>query len=115
MGAEIEGYYYFVVCGLSASFKNCNFINCIDIDGAAVSATAGNSTFTNCLFDNNKGGQGSHVRVGGIGATFENCIFTNGSTTGKGGAIYLYSEQEVIIRGCTITDNTAAQYGGGNI
>ena len=93
--------------------------------GALAFFDGGTANITNCSFTNNRASSnaGASVAGGGIAVGFSNnatsYILTNctidgnattGTTPGVGGGIYCVT-RGLILRGCTITNNTA---GGGN-
>ena len=112
-GTGIESYYSLVFADAATnSFKQCNFINCVINTDAALRIEYGDAYISDCHFANNKGALGTHFRANCTKAIIENSTFTGGNDDSKG-PIFLKTSEETRVIGCTITGNTAGEYGGG--
>ncbi|MBR4390963.1 MAG: C10 family peptidase [Bacteroidales bacterium] len=98
------------------TLKNCtirdNVANAIGGGVYINSSDAANQVvFEQCKFIGNSASIG-----GGIcdrnGCVFTNCFISNNIATTKGGGIYIYNNAEPDIKGCVISNNSAAQGGG---
>jgi predicted outer membrane repeat protein len=94
--------------------------------GAIASGSSATATITNCVLTGNKAlgitsvtsvdnGYGGAINVGKTSGvfTFVNCTITDNTAAINGGAISVYSSVSVVINGGAISNNSAAQYGGG--
>ena len=86
----------------TGTVENCNFTNNSARYGGAIEFD-GTGTVTNCNFTNNKatgdcsyGGAIWFTAEGTVG-TVENCNFTNNTASEDGGAVYFWSNGEVIV------------------
>ena len=101
--------------------------NCIiennngDGGGAGVHAL-GNLTITGGSISNNtSNSKGAGIRVGGKTSTITDCTITgntmkNGGSISNGGGVYfdcLNNKMTLVMTGCTITNNSVNEYGGG--
>lgn len=75
----------------------------------------------NCIFRGNRGGEGGAIYYGGRGhPLIENCVITDNHADAIGGGIFLVNSpgeqgsavDAPMLRGCTITGNTAPDGGG---
>lgn len=100
---------------------NCTFENCGDPEfkgssgsiGGAVRVKSGEGSFTGCSFQHNTAVVGGHIAVmGNATVSFYDCAMLDGRS-GSGGAISINNGANCIIEGCTITENSSMDYGGG--
>ena len=100
----------------NSRLENCKLLNNNSTGfggGAYIIAANYDNTivkFTNCLFDGNHGSLGGAL-CDMTGAHLLNCRFTNNSAMTKGGAYYIYANQESKIVN-TIFDHNTANLGG---
>lgn len=100
----------------NSRFVNCKFLNnnSIGFGGGAyvIAAYYDNATvkFTNCTFEGNSGSLGGAL-CDMTGAHIYNCRFTGNTAMTKGGAYYIYANQESKIVN-TIFDHNTANLGG---
>lgn len=80
-----------------------------------------NLTVRNCVLTGNRGGQGGAIYYGGRGhPLLENCVITDNTADDIGGGIFLINSpgeqgeaaDAPVLRGCTITGNSAPRGGG---
>lgn len=104
-------------------FIDCYFLNLETQRGGAVDiALINRARFRNCTFEDNQvglGGLGGAVAVfGPAQVNFTNCSFF-GNSSSRGGAIHVRNDTpvatdtQVILRNCSVTDNTSSDMGGG--
>ncbi|MBD2699916.1 right-handed parallel beta-helix repeat-containing protein [Spirosoma sp. BT702] len=103
----------------SISYTDCSFIANVATSSGGGAFNGGAIMFyTNCSFINNQAGAsgGGGVHNGSNGKiTFRNNLFAKNSTTGTGGAINTYTNDNsttLRLTNCTISENTAFSGGG---
>lgn len=112
-GAEIQGIFSFVSTSSPTHiFEKCSFVNCVADCGPALSITGGDTFISDCYFANNIGPLGAHLRTDGRKAVIENCTFTGGYAIYKG-SVFINADEETLLIGCTVSENTAGEQGGG--
>ncbi len=100
-------------------FINCKFINNTGYsEGGAIKFTGDQNTeVTNCEFINNTTnyGGGAIMFYSVVNTKMINCLFTGNSTVYDSGGAFktLGSENSIIFKNCTITENTANNGSGG--
>lgn len=109
-GGNVEVTTPFIQTSISSTFNECRFSNC---SAGAVEAENGDQFFVYCTFENNAAQYGAHIRINNGTANIVNCVFSGGTATIRGGAIAIFTDQEVTLDRCEITENTASQRGGG--
>lgn len=109
-GDDVEATTAFVQMNIDTSVLDCHFVNCT---AGAVEVTNGYQYFENSTFENNAAQYGAHIRINNGTANIVNCVFSGGTATIRGGAIAIFTDQEVTLDRCVITENTASQRGGG--
>ena len=76
---------------------------------------AANGLFTSCLFTNNVKAKVAGIYLSGP-ATVENCVFRDNRTASSSGGnpagVLCLDDDSVVIRNCTVIDNTIYNYGG---
>jgi predicted outer membrane repeat protein len=117
-----------------ATIRTSTFSNNVGSQGGAIASEGG--TFLDCTFVGNTAGSGGAVDANRV--TVSGCTFSNNSATGGGGALITsgqltnstfdhnsaavdggglavipFSTRTLDISGCTFSNNTAGQYGGG--
>ncbi|MBN1296401.1 right-handed parallel beta-helix repeat-containing protein [bacterium] len=81
--------------------------------GGGIHISESSPTIDNCIFKNNYApNNGGGIWCYSSNATITNCLFT-GNSSFYGGAIHCKTNSEVMIRDCTIENNTATQRTGG--
>jgi len=83
--------------------------------GGAVALIDDDARFDDCTFVDNTADKAGAIYAFSRNAAFVNCVFVgNEATSGNGGALETsYSDGEVQVINCTITENSASGYGGG--
>ncbi len=86
--------------------------------GGGINCWQSGPTISHCLIEGNiavdsRGGGINVYNDGGYQVTIENCIISNNVAAEEGGGIYARSDDEVTIRDCLIIDNVAVGEGGG--
>lgn len=109
-GGNVEVTTPFIQTSISSTFNDCRFSNC---SAGAVEAENGDQFFVYCTFENNAAQYGAHIRINNGTANIVNCVFSGGTATIRGGAIAIFTDQEVTLDQCVITGNKASQRGGG--
>lgn len=109
-GDNIEATSPFFKASISTAFSECRFSNC---KAGAVEADNGDQFFAYCTFENNLAQYGAHIRIDNGTANMINCVFSGGTASIRGGAIAVFTDQEVTLEKCAIFGNTSAQHGGG--
>lgn len=109
-GGNVEATTTFIQVSISSTFNECRFVNC---SAGAIGAENGDQFFVYCTFENNAAQYGAHIRINNGTANIVNCVFSGGTATIRGGAIAIFTDQEVTLDRCVITENTASQRGGG--
>ncbi len=109
-GGNVEATTPFIQASISSTFSECRFSYC---SAGAVEAENGDQFFILCTFENNAAQYGAHIRINNGTANIVNCVFSGGSAGIRGGAIAIFTDQEVTLDRCVISDNTASQRGGG--
>lgn len=120
-GGGIKSTYPILIVQDNSTIENCIFRNCGDPNfsggigsiGGAVQLNNGNVIFRECDFAENRAYVGGHVLIGeNVVASFFGCTMKNGYA-GSGGAISVAANASCFLEGCTITENSSMDYGGG--
>jgi hypothetical protein len=98
------------VHGGDVTLERCVFNNNTGHDGGAINMADGILVASDCVFTNNRSGAGGAIRFLGT-LDLHNCHFRGNYSDLEGGALAGYSEQPVVISGCTFVGNTA-EFGG---
>lgn len=120
-GGGIKSTYPILIVQDNSTIENCIFRNCGDPNfsggvgsiGGAVQLNNGNVIFRECDFAENRAYVGGHVLIGeNVVASFFGCTMKNGYAC-SGGAISVAANASCFLEGCTITENSSMDYGGG--
>lgn len=109
-GYNVEATNSFIQASISTMYSECRFFDCT---GGAVEAETGHQFFILCTFENNTAQYGAHIRINSGTADINTCVFSGGTATIRGGAIAIFTDQEVNLDQCTIMQNKSNQHGGG--
>lgn len=113
----------FIQTSSTATFTDCTFMNCSDVEhisnslaqGGVFNVQGGSGEFNNCIFKDNYGLIGGHMAIMNDSiVTLKGCTLASGGAVSNGGAVVVNSENATChIIDCVITGNQALDYGGG--
>lgn len=80
--------------------------------GGLVSISGGSPTVSHCRFEDAVGGRGGAVYIAGSASHLENNVFTGCASSEVGGALAIFSANNVVVDGCEFIGNVSASSGG---
>ena len=110
----LQGYNYITIEGFTIANGDAPAYG-DSIGGGVVAHISNGDVIRDCIFVNNTAEVGGgFVAVSQCDTRVENCVFKSNYAYRFGGGVCVgYSQTLLTISGCTIIDNTSAQYGGG--